>query len=170
MSAGTTRLGPARGAPPSRKIGTPAAPRSAATGPPGPGSLPRSLHRPSQVPSQGFLRVLSQAPLENHATNLGPPIGSPRILGLKPADSGGARIPAGDRSRVGLVSVLQRALQAETKVDALIAAVARGRTFSAGELIALQATVFRYSQTVEVISRAADRLVGAVKQTLGTQV
>jgi hypothetical protein len=37
-------------------------------------------------------------------------------------------------------------------------------------LIALQATVFRYSQTVEVISSAADRVVGAIKQTLGTQV
>ena len=66
--------------------------------------------------------------------------------------------------------MIERTLQAEKKVDALIAAAARGRTFSAGELIALQATVFRYSQTVEVISRAADRLVGSIKQTLGTQV
>jgi hypothetical protein len=34
----------------------------------------------------------------------------------------------------------------------------------------MQATVFRYSQTVEVLSRATDRLVGAVKQAFGTQV
>lgn len=67
-------------------------------------------------------------------------------------------------------AMVERTLQAENKVDTLIAAVARGRTFSPGELIALQATVFRYSQTVEVISRAADRLVGSIKQTLGTQV
>lgn len=64
----------------------------------------------------------------------------------------------------------ESALRAEQRVDALIAAAGRGRTFSAAELIALQATVFRYSQTIEVISRAADRLVGSVKQTLGTQV
>jgi len=38
------------------------------------------------------------------------------------------------------------------------------------ELLALQATVFRYSQAVEVVSRATDKLIGAVKQTLGTQV
>ena len=86
-------------------------------------------------------------------------------------DSPASRVvPAGNPSRTGLRSMVERALQSENKVDALIAAAARGRTFSAGELIALQATVFRYSQTVEVISRAADRLVGSIKQTLGTQV
>jgi hypothetical protein len=63
-----------------------------------------------------------------------------------------------------------RALQAEGRIDALIEAARRGKTFSASELLAVQAEVFRYSQTVEVISRATDRLVGAVKQTLGTQV
>ena len=36
--------------------------------------------------------------------------------------------------------------------------------------MALQVEVFRYSQTVEVISRTTDKLVGAIKQTLGTQV
>ena len=38
------------------------------------------------------------------------------------------------------------------------------------EIRALQATVFRASQAVEVVSRATDKLVGAVKQTVGTQV
>lgn len=58
----------------------------------------------------------------------------------------------------------------EARVDALLEAAARGKTFKPAELIAMQAQVFRCSQTVEVISRGADRLVGAVKQTLGTQV
>jgi hypothetical protein len=58
----------------------------------------------------------------------------------------------------------------EARVDALLEAAARGKTFTAAELIAMQATVFRYSQAVEVLSRGADRLVGAMKQTLGTQV
>jgi hypothetical protein len=34
----------------------------------------------------------------------------------------------------------------------------------------LQASVFRYSQTVEIVSRATDKIVGAVKQTMSTQV
>jgi hypothetical protein len=67
-------------------------------------------------------------------------------------------------------ALVTRALAAETEIDALLNAAARGRTFSAAELLALQATVFRYSQTVEIVSRVADRLVGAVKQTMSTQV
>jgi hypothetical protein len=66
--------------------------------------------------------------------------------------------------------MLEGAVRAEKKVDALLEAAARGKTFTPGELLSMQATVARYSQTVEVVSRVADRLVGAVKQTLGTQV
>jgi hypothetical protein len=67
-------------------------------------------------------------------------------------------------------SLLESGLRSENKIDAILIAAGRGKTFSAAELLAMQATVFRYSQTVEVVSRAADRLVGAIKQTLGTQV
>jgi hypothetical protein len=67
-------------------------------------------------------------------------------------------------------AVLERAVSAERNIDTLLAAAARGKTFSPAELLALQATVFRYSQTVEIVSRVADRLVGAVKQVMGTQV
>jgi hypothetical protein len=65
---------------------------------------------------------------------------------------------------------LTGAAQGEARLDAILEAAARGKTFTPAELLAMQATVFRYSQTVEVVSRATDRLVGAVKQTLGTQV
>src|SRR6185436_15876414 len=65
---------------------------------------------------------------------------------------------------------LERTLTAERRVDALLAAAARGKTFSPAELLALQATAFRYSQTVEIVSRATDKLIGAVKQTMSTQV
>ena len=55
-------------------------------------------------------------------------------------------------------------------MDTLLAAAATGKTFSPAELLAMQATVFRYSQAVEVVSRATDKLIGAVKQTMSTQV
>lgn len=67
-------------------------------------------------------------------------------------------------------ALLERTLGAEHRVDTLLAAAARGKTFSPGELLALQASVFRYSQTVEIVSRATDKIVGAVKQTMSTQV
>lgn len=70
----------------------------------------------------------------------------------------------------GVARVLTNALGGERRLDALLEAAARGRTFTASELLAMQTTVFRYSQTVELLSRATDRLVGAVKQTLGTPV
>jgi hypothetical protein len=67
-------------------------------------------------------------------------------------------------------ALLEQTVGTERRVDTLLAAAARGRTFSPGELLALQATVFRYSQAVEIVSRATDKLIGAVKQTMGTQV
>jgi hypothetical protein len=69
-----------------------------------------------------------------------------------------------------LARVLDGATAGERRLDAILDAAARGKTFTATELLAMQATVFRYSQTVEVVSRATDRLLGAVKQTLGTSV
>ena len=62
------------------------------------------------------------------------------------------------------------ALKAESRIDAMIDAGRRGQAFSAGELLGLQMEVFRYSQTVEVISRTTDKLIGGLKQALGTQV
>jgi hypothetical protein len=69
-----------------------------------------------------------------------------------------------------VATALARAADAERAVDALIAAAARGRTFTPAQLLALQATVARSAQTVEVLSRAADRVVGTVKQTLNAQI
>src|SRR4051812_35030747 len=70
----------------------------------------------------------------------------------------------------GITRLLEGAVAGEKRVDAILEAAARGKTFTAAELLAMQATVFRYSQTVEVLSRATDRLVGAIKQTLGAPV
>jgi hypothetical protein len=64
----------------------------------------------------------------------------------------------------------ERALEADRQIEAIIEAARRGKTFSAAELLSLQLHVFRYAQTVEIISRATDKLIGAIKQTLGTQV
>jgi hypothetical protein len=74
--------------------------------------------------------------------------------------------PSGSGAR----AMLEKVVSTEMRLDRLLQAAARGKTFSPGELLALQASVFRYSQTVEVVSRVADRLVGAIKQTVGTSV
>jgi hypothetical protein len=99
------------------------------------------------------------APVPSPPASAGPraPVRPPPVTSARPSPS-----PVG--------TLLERTLGAENRVDTLLAAAARGKTFSPAELLALQASVFRYSQAVEVVSRATDKLVGAVKQTMGTQV
>ena len=88
------------------------------------------------------------------------------------SDTGPAAVKETTNARPATAArtLLERVVTSENRVDALLQAAARGKTFSPGELLALQASVFRYSQTVEVVSRVADRLVGAIKQTVGTSV
>jgi hypothetical protein len=78
--------------------------------------------------------------------------------------------PAAATSGASARAMLERVVSAENHLDTLLRAAARGKTFSPSELLALQAGVFRYAQTVEIASRVADRLVGAIKQTVGTNV
>jgi hypothetical protein len=98
------------------------------------------------------------------------------VLGVRFPETSppGAPTPPTAREAAGGPALIRRllggAIGAEDRVDALLAAAARGKTFSPGELLALQSITFRYAQTVEVVSRVADRLVGTVKQTMSTQV
>ncbi len=80
--------------------------------------------------------------------------------------------PAGEAPKAGGAwrGLVQGAFDAERELDAVMKAARGGKTFSANELLELQTKVFRYSQAVEIVSRGTDRLVGAVKQALGTQV
>jgi hypothetical protein len=88
------------------------------------------------------------------------------IPGVAPVDPA----PKASPGPLSLQRFANDSMKAENKMDAMIAAARNGKSFSASELLAIQVEVFRYSQTVEVISRSTDKLVGAIKQTLGTQV
>jgi hypothetical protein len=132
----------------------------------GPASPGRSVTPPApRISGAGkkFTTVLDEgspvAPSRAAATATGSKTSSPPAAVTKPA-------PTASPMR----AMLERTVGAEKQVDALLEAAARGRTFTPAQLLAMQATVARYSQTVEVVSRVADRLVGAVKQTMGTQV
>ena len=137
----------------------------------GPASPPRLAPasrqaRAAPAPGRSFLEVLREGTPRAAATA---PPGAPGGPGkaATPAPPGAAAASPLAR-RLG--QALSGAAKGEAQLDAILDAAARGKTFTSTELLAMQATVFRYSQTVEVLSRATDRLVGAVKQTLGTQV
>lgn len=121
-----------------------------------------STPRPSGA-GKAFTTVLDEG---SPVTPLRPTAAAAPAKGPSPA----AALPKTAPTTSPLRAMLARTVGAEKQVDALLEAAARGKTFTPAQLLAMQATVARYSQTVEVVSRVADRLVGAVKQTMGTQV
>lgn len=64
----------------------------------------------------------------------------------------------------------ERALASSRQLGQMIEQAASGATFSPQELIALQARVFRCSQTIEIFAKTVEQAGNAAKQTLGTQV
>jgi len=65
---------------------------------------------------------------------------------------------------------LQTVERARERLDGVLAAARRGKTFTAQELLALQADAYRYSQTVEIASKVVEHGTQAVKQAVNTQV
>jgi len=130
--------------------------------PKGPSPIAPSLHARSRGASGSspFAAVLGERVGPQPSTGQVPKAASP--MAAPPAKPAAKATP--------VRAMLERMVGAENQVDKLLHAAATGKTFSPAELLALQSTVFRYSQTVEVVSRVADRMVGAIKQTLGTNV
>lgn len=60
--------------------------------------------------------------------------------------------------------------QAQRQLDSALAVARHGRTFTARELISLQAQAYRYSQTLEIASKVVEHGAQTVKQTMNTQV
>ena len=139
--------------------------RSSPTAPPG---------VTAKVPERSFGEVLGEVAGRPPATEgrsptpagVGPARG-PAAVGGAPAAVGPPRGPAGaPQVRRLLVDLVD----GERKLDQVIRSALSGRDFSMQELIAIQATVLRHSQEVETVSRLLDRLTGAIKTTLQTQV
>jgi exonuclease VII small subunit len=64
-----------------------------------------------------------------------------------------------------------RSLEAsQARLDRVLQAARQGRTFTAGELLALQSDAYRFSQTLDVASKVVEHGVQSVKQAVGAQV
>jgi hypothetical protein len=87
-----------------------------------------------------------------------------------------ANAAAGVRSRQisperhPLIGALDGVERAQRRLDAVLEAARAGRTFTAGELLGLQAQAYRYSQTVDLASKIVEQGVQSVKQAANTQV
>lgn len=87
-----------------------------------------------------------------------------------PATPVPAPVRQGRSFREALDELTQSISSGERAVDRVIAQAAAGRDFSAPELIAIQARVYRYTQELELVSKLVDKACAGVKQTLQTQV
>jgi hypothetical protein len=82
----------------------------------------------------------------------------PAIPAAPSASAPGWAAPLGDIER------------ARSRIDGLLAEARQGRTFSAQELLCLQADAHRFSQSVEFAARAVEHGVQGLRQALQAQV
>lgn len=81
-----------------------------------------------------------------------------------------AGVAPGQAAGLDLRQIANSTMKAESRIESMMNAARRGKTFSPSELLGMQMEVFKYQQTVEVISKTAEKVVSGIKQTLGTQV
>jgi hypothetical protein len=108
-----------------------------------------------------------------------PPIGAaapplPASPSTAPARSFGEVLrrsaPApGDAAASRAIASLEWVEQARRRLDAVLEAARHGRTFTAQELLGLQAQAYRYTQAVDLASRVVESGAQSVRQALATQ-
>jgi hypothetical protein len=101
--------------------------------------------------------------LDRVSTPPGAPAGRqrPEVPARPPAEIGSPSPP------VRLLEVVDRA---RARLEGVLAAARSGRTFTAQELLGLQAEAYRTVQTVDLGAKLVEQGAQAVRQTLATQV
>ncbi len=65
-------------------------------------------------------------------------------------------------------AALEGVERAQRRLDAVLAAARQGRTFTAQELLGLQAEAYRFTQTVDLASKLVEAGAQSVKQAVNT--
>ncbi|OGQ92200.1 MAG: hypothetical protein A2289_02530 [Deltaproteobacteria bacterium RIFOXYA12_FULL_58_15] len=69
-----------------------------------------------------------------------------------------------------LTKMLDGLLGGQDRMTKIMDMALSGKQFSAQELIAMQAGVYRFSQEVELTSKVVEKATSGIKQTMNTQV
>jgi hypothetical protein len=69
-----------------------------------------------------------------------------------------------------LASAVQSLEVAQARLDRVLQSARAGRTFTAGELLALQSDAYRFTQAMDVASKLVEHGVQTVKQAVNAQV
>ncbi len=88
---------------------------------------------------------------------------------LAPRSPAPCASPAAERPGPALAA-LEGVERAQRRLDGVLAAARNGRTFTAQELLGLQAEAYRAVQTVDLASKLVEQGAQSVKQALNTQV
>jgi hypothetical protein len=73
-------------------------------------------------------------------------------------------------SESGLKSLLGQVVDGQNKLDQIIKMATSGKTYGNQELLAIQASVYKFSQELELTSKVVEKATSGVKQTMQTQV
>lgn len=85
-------------------------------------------------------------------------------LGVKTVDS------AAEAKQGGFKSLLNQIVEGQNKLDDIIKLSLSGKKFDYQELLAIQASVHKFSQELELTSKVVEKATSGVKQTMQTQV
>jgi len=79
-------------------------------------------------------------------------------------------VEATTKTEGGLKAVLQQVVEGQNKLDQIIKMATSGKTYGNQELLAIQASVYKFSQELELTSKVVEKATSGVKQTMQTQV
>ncbi|BDG04366.1 hypothetical protein [Anaeromyxobacter oryzae] len=94
----------------------------------------------------------------------------PRPFGAVLEARGPLRPPAPPPPRPAVPPALAAVERAQARLDAVLAAARSGRTFTAQELLGLQAEAYRTAQTVDLAAKLVEQGAQSVKQAVNTQL
>jgi len=80
------------------------------------------------------------------------------------------KVEATTKTEGGLKAVLQQVVEGQNKLDQIIKMATSGKTYGNQELLAIQASVYKFSQELELTSKVVEKATSGVKQTMQTQV
>lgn len=78
--------------------------------------------------------------------------------------------PPPPRPAAQLAQALRSLEASQARLDRVLQAARGGRTFTAGELLALQSDAYRFTQTLDVAAKLVEHGVQSVKQAVNAQV
>jgi hypothetical protein len=89
---------------------------------------------------------------------------------LNATDGARAVEPGKEAMGAGFKKMLGGVVEGQGKLDEIIKLATSGKNFNPQQLLAIQASVYKYSQELELTSKVVEKATSGVKQTMQTQV